>query len=307
MTAAILQQAFVSAPKPSDGVARKISITHLSDATALSVSVISAATSSVSDSKVRAHSSVSVMMLADKARMPVLSHKKVGAIAAGVSSIHHYGPTTLLSTSSGSSTGTSAAFHLRLRGGLFPICEKESDDNDEDESGGESFRLTGAEIDWSRLTARRVERARRFSFLFRPGEAIDWDNIDLKCVQQDNSKIACAIFENSQAFSHFSWQHILGALMVVDLQGVNYILTDPQVHTRNNHDTNFGVGNLGMDGMAAFFCTHSCNDLCRKMKLQSFNKHQSKSVMKDEVEIGSSVFHMTHLFSFLIFLICLFS
>ena len=75
--------------------------------------------------------------------------------------------------------------------------------------------------------------------------------------------------DTAQAFSHFSWQHTMGNLIVVDLQGVNYILTDPQIHTADAVDS-IGLGNLGLRGMAAFFCTHRCNEICRRLSLRSF-------------------------------------
>lgn len=74
-------------------------------------------------------------------------------------------------------------------------------------------------------------------------------------------------------------------LMVVDLQGVNYILTDPQIHTHKNSDRSFGLGNLGVDGMTAFFCTHVCNPICRHMRLLDFHgKASGKSTIRREIE-----------------------
>lgn len=35
----------------------------------------------------------------------------------------------------------------------------------------------------------------------------------------------------AQAYSHFTWQATGNKLMVVDLQGVGYILTDPVIHS----------------------------------------------------------------------------
>eukprot|EP00892_Ulva_mutabilis_P005631 jgi/Ulvmu1/343/UM001_0347.1 len=73
-----------------------------------------------------------------------------------------------------------------------------------------------------------------------------------------------------QAFSHFSFEHSAGAALVVDIQGVGDIYTDPQIHTLDGQG--FGTGNLGLRGMAMFFRTHECNDLCRKLGLHEFER-----------------------------------
>jgi vacuole morphology and inheritance protein 14 len=46
-------------------------------------------------------------------------------------------------------------------------------------------------------------------------------------------------------------------MMIVDLQGVGNVLTDPQIHCLDKQ--RFGKGNLGYEGMLMFFNTHQCN------------------------------------------------
>jgi hypothetical protein len=53
--------------------------------------------------------------------------------------------------------------------------------------------------------------------------------------------------------------------MVVDLQGVSNVLTDPQIHCIDKK--RFGAGNLGYEGMLRFFNTHSCNKYCKILDL----------------------------------------
>lgn len=69
----------------------------------------------------------------------------------------------------------------------------------------------------------------------------------------------------AQAFSHFSWQITRGYLMIVDLQGVGNILTDPQIHCMD--PKKFGKGNLGYVGMMKFFMSHICNSYCKHLEL----------------------------------------
>ncbi|KAF4132311.1 Alpha-kinase family [Phytophthora infestans] len=85
--------------------------------------------------------------------------------------------------------------------------------------------------------------------------------------------------ETAQAFSHFTWQTTFGQLMVVDLQGVGCIFTDPQIHSK---DGKFGCGNLSDVGMTAFFATHDCKSACRALGLKPLKHSELGSKCIDE-------------------------
>ena len=57
-----------------------------------------------------------------------------------------------------------------------------------------------------------------------------------------------------QAFSHFTFEKSNREKMVVDIQGVSDLWTDPQIHSANGLD--YGDGNLGVRGMALFLLSH---------------------------------------------------
>lgn len=70
--------------------------------------------------------------------------------------------------------------------------------------------------------------------------------------------------EVMQALSHFSY-HISGGFYVLcDLQGGIYrhevVLSDPVIHSRTRE---YGVTDLGPEGISSFFSYHRCNSYCR--------------------------------------------
>lgn len=67
-----------------------------------------------------------------------------------------------------------------------------------------------------------------------------------------------------QALSHFSYHLSGGNYVVCDLQGGIYqhevVLSDPVILSRNRE---YGVTDLGPDGINSFFSQHDCNEFCR--------------------------------------------
>jgi len=103
----------------------------------------------------------------------------------------------------------------------------------------------------------------------------------------NNGSYIAADTEWAQAFSHFTWHFTEGQLMVVDIQGSgSTILTDPQIHSRNPDDDRFGYGNLGTQGMDAFFLQHVCNDICASLQLQPSPMQRPRSDGDVAVDLG---------------------
>lgn len=87
-------------------------------------------------------------------------------------------------------------------------------------------------------------------------------------------------------FSHFTYCRSQGQLMVTDLQGVVgslvYTLTDPAIHTDDQSHHFPDPTNLGKKGMKAFFQTHECQSICKKLSL---------SRPKEEVQVPAQKVH----------------
>jgi hypothetical protein len=64
----------------------------------------------------------------------------------------------------------------------------------------------------------------------------------------------------AMAFSYFTYVASDEELLVCDIQGVGQWFTDPQIHTASGG--NFGMGNMGPEGIEAFLKTHRNNSIC---------------------------------------------
>jgi len=89
-----------------------------------------------------------------------------------------------------------------------------------------------------------------------------------------------------QAFSHFTFERSGHQMIVVDVQGVGDLYTDPQIHTAN--EVEYGEANLGAKGMALFFASHQCTEICQDLHLEAFDLSKVEKTRIDSVSSRSS-------------------
>ncbi len=95
------------------------------------------------------------------------------------------------------------------------------------------------------------------------------NNTGFLCVPEEN-----VIGKKSKTFVHFSHELSEARLMVVDIQGSDYTLYDPEIATDQafiNDELLFCAGNLNVVAISNFKSQHKCNMFCKMLHLSDFS------------------------------------
>ena len=90
----------------------------------------------------------------------------------------------------------------------------------------------------------------------------------------NNTGILCGapspIRDKCECLAHFSYQHSNSELLIVDMQGSEYSLFDPEIASKNLQDGDemlFSTGNLSTMAINNFLENHHCNEFCNLLGL----------------------------------------
>ena len=101
-------------------------------------------------------------------------------------------------------------------------------------------------------------------------------NNDGDCQVHQNDEIQ-VIFDKAQTLVHWTYEFSKGRLMLLDIQGVDYSLYDPEIASPrltqdDSEELNFCAGNLGALAINKFIENHICNEHCDMLSLKVMTK-----------------------------------
>lgn len=80
--------------------------------------------------------------------------------------------------------------------------------------------------------------------------------------------------QKAECLVHFSFEKSAGKLMLLDIQGAEYTLCDPEIATSallsEDDEYQFCIGNLSVEAINKFCQAHSCNTYCKYIGLKPF-------------------------------------
>ncbi|XP_066932022.1 myosin heavy chain kinase C-like [Clytia hemisphaerica] len=116
---------------------------------------------------------------------------------------------------------------------------------------------------------------------FLEGKFEKWINNNGAIKQVDPQSDNFDLCSKAEAFVHYTWEESNHNLIVTDIQGVGYYLTDPEIATESffqdqgeEGNINFCVGNLSEKAIRNFFDTHICNIYCKKLALPPVSRSE---------------------------------
>ena len=85
------------------------------------------------------------------------------------------------------------------------------------------------------------------------------------CDKGDSS----ALFDKAECLAHFTYERSEKEVMLVDIQGCEYSLIDPEIASKELTPTDllFCLGNLSANAISTFVTNHMCRNYCQLLGL----------------------------------------
>ena len=106
-------------------------------------------------------------------------------------------------------------------------------------------------------------------------------NNDGKCGDCSEAGMA-EVYAKAESLCHFSYVESNKELMLLDLQGVDYRLYDPEIATASliddiDNETYFCAGNLSINAIENFLSVHQCNKYCFMLGIDNLERIDQSS------------------------------
>jgi len=99
-------------------------------------------------------------------------------------------------------------------------------------------------------------------------------------------------YEIAHAFSHWTYHYSKGEIMIIDIQGTadskSLNWTDCAPQSRDKH---YGETDQGLVGMGKFFGSHTCNNLCKFLKLPNERALAKEEELKPDMDVIEEISH----------------
>ena len=126
---------------------------------------------------------------------------------------------------------------------------------------------------------------------FVPGACMKFINNDgtISIIPEGSGDSTVELCEKAETFSHFTYSHSNQEMIVLDIQGNNYNLYDPEIATTilidddDDGEMNFCAGNLSSMAIENFFGQHICSKFCQMLDLPTVTL-ENASEYEDDVE-----------------------
>ena len=107
---------------------------------------------------------------------------------------------------------------------------------------------------------------------FQDGKFVKYINNTGEIIHSEIAEEYDERIQKAEALAHFSYVSTNRKAMLLDIQGTDYCLIDPEIATeeinQNEGESEFTAGNMAVEAIATFTSQHKCNKFCKYLELK---------------------------------------